>query len=161
MNKVILIGRLTAEPEVTITQRKGDELTIAKYTLAVDRLQNGEKTADFIRCVAFGKLGELADTYLKKGMKIAVVGSIKTGSYTRDDGERVYTQDVIVESQEFVESKKKDEEFVESKKKDDDGEPKRKKEDPKARKTDSKKKKRRRNDDDFMDDDDDDEIPFA
>lgn len=151
MNKVILIGRLTAEPEVTITQRKGDELTIAKYTLAVDRLQNGEKTADFIRCVAFGKLGELADTYLKKGMKIAVVGSIKTGSYTRDDGERVYTQDVIVESQEFVESKKKD----------DDGEPKRKKEDPKARKTDSKQKKRRRNDDDFMDDDDDDEIPFA
>lgn len=151
MNKVILIGRLTAEPEVTITQRKGDELTIAKYTLAVDRLQNGEKTADFIRCVAFGKLGELADTYLKKGMKIAVVGSIKTGSYTRDDGERVYTQDVIVESQEFVESKKKD----------DDGEPKRKKEDPKARKTDSKQQKRRRNDDDFMDDDDDDEIPFA
>lgn len=151
MNKVILIGRLTAEPEVTITQRKGDELTIAKYTLAVDRLQNGEKTADFIRCVAFGKLGELADTYLKKGMKIAVVGSIKTGSYTRDDGERVYTQDVIVESQEFVESKKKD----------DDGEPKRKKEDPKARKTDSKQQKRRRNDDGFMDDDDDDEIPFA
>ena len=151
MNKVILIGRLTAEPEVTITQRKGDELTIAKYTLAVDRLQNGEKTADFIRCVAFGKLGELADTYLKKGMKIAVVGSIKTGSYTRDDGKRVYTQDVIVESQEFVESKKKD----------DDGEPKRKKEDPKARKTDSKQKKRRRNDDDFMDDDDDNEIPFA
>ena len=151
MNKVILIGRLTAEPEVTITQRKGDELTIAKYTLAVDRLQNGEKTADFIRCVAFGKLGELADTYLKKGMKIAVVGSIKTGSYTRVDGERVYTQDIIVESQEFVESKKKD----------DDGEPKRKKEDPKARKTDSKQQKRRRNDDDFMDDDDDDEIPFA
>ena len=151
MNKVILIGRLTAEPEVTITQRKGDELTIAKYTLAVDRLQNGEKTADFIRCVAFGKLGELADTYLKKGMKIAVVGSIKTGSYTRDDGERVYTQDVIVESQEFVESKKKD----------DDGEPKRKKEEPKARKTDSKQQKRRRNDDGFMDDDDDDEIPFA
>lgn len=155
MNKVILIGRLTADPEITITQRKGDELTIAKYTLAVDRLQNGEKTADFIRCVAFGKLGELADIYLKKGMKIAVVGSIKTGSYTRDDGERVYTQDVIVESQEFVESKKKD----------DDDKPKRKKEDPKARKSESKQQKRRRNDD-FMDlpdddDDDDDEIPFA
>lgn len=151
MNKVILIGRLTADPEITITQRKGDELTIAKYTLAVDRITNGEKTADFIRCVAFGKLGELADTYLKKGMKIAVTGSIKTGSYTRDDGERVYTQDVIVESQEFVERKK-----------DEDDEPKRKKEDPKARKADSKQQKRRRNDD-FMNlpDDDDDEIPFA
>lgn len=152
MNKVILIGRLTADPEITITQRKGDELTIAKYSLAVDRITNGEKTADFIRCVAFGKLGELADTYLRKGMKIAVTGSIKTGSYTRDDGERVYTQDIIVESQEFVESKKKD----------DDDEPKRKKEDPKARKADSKQQKRRRNDD-FMNlpDDDDDEIPFA
>lgn len=153
MNKVILIGRLTADPEIAITQRKGDELTIAKYTLAVDRITNGEKTADFIRCVAFGKLGELADTYLKKGMKIAVTGSIKTGSYTRDDGERVYTQDIIVESQEFVESKKKD----------GDDEPKRnKKEDPKARKADSKQQKRRRNDD-FMNlpDDDDDEIPFG
>lgn len=153
MNKVILIGRLTADPEIAITQRKGDELTIAKYTLAVDRITNGEKTADFIRCVAFGKLGELADTYLKKGMKIAVTGSIKTGSYTRDDGERVYTQDIIVESQEFVESKKKD----------DDDEPKRsKKEDPKARKAESKQQKRRRNDD-FMNlpDDDDDEIPFG
>lgn len=152
MNKVILIGRLTADPEITITQRKGDELTIAKYTLAVDRITNGEKTADFIRCVAFGKLGELAETYLKKGMKIAVTGSIKTGSYTKDDGERVYTQDVIVESQEFVERKK-----------DDEDEPKRnKKEDPKARKADSKQQKRRRNDD-FMNlpDDDDDEIPFA
>ena len=117
----------------------------------MDRITNGEKTADFIRCVAFGKLGELADTYLKKGMKIAVTGSIKTGSYTRDDGERVYTQDVIVESQEFVERKK-----------DEDDEPKRKKEDPKARKADSKQQKRRRNDD-FMNlpDDDDDEIPFA
>lgn len=153
MNKVILIGRLTADPEITITQRKGDELTIAKYTLAVDRITNGEKTADFIRCVAFGKLGELADTYLKKGMKIAVTGSIKTGSYTRDDGERVYTQDIIVESQEFVESKRKD----------DDDEPKRnKKEDPKARKAESKQQKRRRNDE-FMNlpDDDDDEIPFG
>lgn len=151
MNKVILIGRLTADPEITITQRKGDELTIAKYTLAVDRITNGEKTADFIRCVAFGKLGELAETYLKKGMKIAVTGSIKTGSYTKDDGERVYTQDVIVESQEFVERKK-----------DDEDEPKRKKEDPKARKADSKQQKRRRNDD-FMNlpDDDDDEIPFG
>lgn len=152
MNKVILIGRLTADPEITITQRKGDELTIAKYTLAVDRITNGEKTADFIRCVAFGKLGELADTYLKKGMKIAVTGSIKTGSYTRDDGERVYTQDIIVESQEFVERKK-----------DDDDEPKSdKKEAPKARKADSKQQKRRRNDD-FMNlpDDDDDEIPFG
>lgn len=153
MNKVILIGRLTADPEITITQRKGDELTIAKYTLAVDRITNGEKTADFIRCVAFGKLGELADTYLKKGMKIAVTGSIKTGSYTRDDGERVYTQDIIVESQEFVESKRKD----------DDDEPKRnKKDDPKARKAESKQQKRRRNDE-FMNlpDDDDDEIPFG
>ena len=153
MNKVILIGRLTADPEITITQRKSDELTIAKYTLAVDRITNGEKNADFIRCVAFGKLGELADTYLKKGMKIAVTGSIKTGSYTRDDGERVYTQDIIVESQEFVESKRKD----------DDDEPKRnKKEDPKARKAESKQQKRRRNDE-FMNlpDDDDDEIPFG
>ncbi|MDE7321762.1 MAG: single-stranded DNA-binding protein [Lachnospiraceae bacterium] len=107
MNKVILMGRLTRDPEVRYTQ--GDnQMAIARYTLAVDRRfnrGNDENTADFISCVAFGKSGEFAEKYLRKGTKIAVTGRIQTGSYTNKDGVKVYTTDVVVEDQEFAESK--------------------------------------------------------
>lgn len=106
MNKVILIGRLTRDPEVRYSQ--GDNATaVARYSLAVDRKfkRDGEPSADFINCVAFGKNGEFAEKYLFKGTKIAVTGIIQTGSYTNKDGQKVYTTDVIVEEHEFVESK--------------------------------------------------------
>ena len=106
MNKVILMGRLTRDPEVRYTQ--GDNaMAIARYSLAVDRRfkRDGEPDADFINCVAFGKSGEFAEKYLKKGTKIAVVGRIQTSSYTNKDGQKVYTTDVVVEEQEFAESK--------------------------------------------------------
>lgn len=108
MNKVILMGRLTRDPEVRYTQ--GDNaMAIARYTLAVDRRfsrNNGDdQTADFIGCVAFGRAGEFAEKYFRKGTKIAVTGRIQTGSYTNKDGVKVYTTDVVVEEQEFAESK--------------------------------------------------------
>ena len=106
MNKVILMGRLTRDPEVRYTQ--GDNaMAIARYSLAVDRRfkRDGEPDADFINCVAFGKSGEFAEKYLKKGTKVAVVGRIQTGSYTNKDGQKVYTTDVVVEEHEFAESK--------------------------------------------------------
>lgn len=103
MNKVILIGRLTKDAEV----RYSGETAVARYTLAVDRRfkRDGEPEADFINCVAFGKQGEFAEKYLKKGMKIAVTGRIQTGSYSNKEGVKVYTTDVIVEEHEFCESK--------------------------------------------------------
>lgn len=107
MNKVILMGRLTRDPEVRYSQ--GDNsMAIARYSLAVDRRykrDGDEQTADFINCVAFGKSGEFAEKYLHKGTKIAVVGRIQTGSFTNKDGQKVYTTDVVVEEQEFAESK--------------------------------------------------------
>ena len=107
MNKVILMGRLTRDPEVRYSQ--GDNATaVARYTLAVDRRfnrNNDEQTADFINCVAFGKSGEFAEKYLHKGTKIAITGRIQTGSYTNKDGVKVYTTDVVVEDHEFAESK--------------------------------------------------------
>ncbi|GAB5612107.1 single-stranded DNA-binding protein [Allocoprococcus similis] len=106
MNKVILIGRCTRDPEVRYSQ--GENATaVARYTLAVDRQfkRDGEQSADFINCIAFGKRGEFAEKYLRKGTKIAVVGRIQTGSYTNKDGQKVYTTDVIVDEHEFVESK--------------------------------------------------------
>ena len=107
MNKVILMGRLTRDPEVRYTQ--GDnQMAIARYTLAVDRRfnRNGdENTADFISCVAFGKSGEFAERYFRKGTKVLVTGRIQTGSYTNKDGVKVYTTDVVVEDHEFAESK--------------------------------------------------------
>lgn len=107
MNKVILMGRLTREPEVRHSQ--GDNsMAIARYSLAVDRRHKkdgDEQTADFINCVAFGKGGEFAEKYLHKGTKIAVVGHIQTGSFTNKDGQKVYTTDVVVEEQEFAEGK--------------------------------------------------------
>ena len=108
MNKVILMGRLTRDPEVRYSQGESS-LAVARYTLAVDRRQargNGdEQSADFINCVAFGRAGEFAERYFRKGTKIAITGRIQTGSYTNKDGVRVYTTDVVVEEQEFAESK--------------------------------------------------------
>ena len=106
MNKVILVGRLCDEPEIRYSQ--GENTTcVARYRLAVNRRFNkdGEQQADFINCIAFGKLGEFAEKYLHKGVKIAVTGRIQTGSYTNKDGQKVYTTDVVVEEQEFCESK--------------------------------------------------------
>ena len=107
MNKAILIGRLTRDPEVRYTQGESP-MAIARYTLAVDRRfnrGNDENTADFIPCVAFGKAGEFAEKYFRKGTKLGVVGRIQTGSYTNKDGVKVYTTEVVVEEQEFAESK--------------------------------------------------------
>lgn len=106
MNKVILIGRPCDEPEVRYTQ--GDNpVCVARYRLAVNRRfkKEGEPSADFISCVAFGKNGEFVEKYLHKGTKIAVVGRIQTGSYTNKDGQKVYTTDIVVEEHEFAESK--------------------------------------------------------
>lgn len=106
MNKVVLMGRLTKDPIVSYTQ-KDTPLCIAKYTLAVNgRAQKGgEEHTDFINCTAFGKSGEFAEKYFHKGIKILVTGRINTGSYTNKEGQKVYTTDVIVDEQEFAESK--------------------------------------------------------
>ena len=107
MNKVILMGRLTRDPDVRYSQ--GDSpMAIARYTLAVDRRfrrDNDQQTADFISCVAFGRNGEFAEKYLHQGTKIVAEGRIQTGSYTNKDGNKVYTTEVVVENQEFAESK--------------------------------------------------------
>ena len=107
MNKVILMGRLTRDPEVRYSQ--GEQATaVARYTLAVDRRfrrDNDQQTADFINCVAFGRSGEFAEKYFHKGIKIVVTGRIQTGSYTNQEGQKVYTTDVVVEDQEFAASK--------------------------------------------------------
>lgn len=108
MNKVILMGRLVDEPNTTFAKNRQD-LAITRYTLAVQRkIKNdkGEYDSDFIRCVAFGKAGEFATKYFHKGQKVLVSGRIQTGSYTNKDGQKVYTTDVILEDQEFAESKK-------------------------------------------------------
>lgn len=106
MNKVILMGRLTKDPEIRYG-RSDSSLAIAKFTLAVDRRfkRDGEPDADFIYCTAFGKLAEFAERYLNQGIKVVVVGRIQTGSYNNNDGQRVYTTDVILEEIEFAESK--------------------------------------------------------
>ena len=107
MNKVILMGRLTRDPEIRYSQ--GEQATaVARYTLAVDRRfrrDSESQTADFIGCVAFGRQAEFAEKYFRKGTKIAVTGRIQTGSYTNREGQKVYTTDVVIEEQEFAESK--------------------------------------------------------
>lgn len=100
MNKVILMGRLTRDVEV-----KDGDTKVGRYSLAVDRRFTKEKETDFINCVCFGKAAEFAEKYLKKGTKVVVTGRIQTGSYTNKDGQKIYTTDVIVEDQEFAESK--------------------------------------------------------
>lgn len=107
MNKVILMGRLTRDPEVRYSA--GENATaVARYTLAVDRRfrrEGSDQTADFIGCVAFGRSAEFAEKYFRQGLKVVVTGRIQTGSYTNKDGVKVYTTDVVVEDQEFAESK--------------------------------------------------------
>lgn len=106
MNKVILMGRLTADPEVRYSNGS-DPVCVARFRLAVDRRykREGEQSADFINCVAFGKSGEHVEKYYRKGIKVTIAGRIQTGSYTDRDGRKVYTTDVVVEEQEFAESK--------------------------------------------------------
>lgn len=106
MNKVVLMGRLTRDPEIRYSQGE-NTLAIARYTLAVDRRfkRNGEQDADFINCVVFGKPAEFAETYFRQGMRVTVCGRIQTGSYTNREGQKVYTTEVVVEEQEFAESK--------------------------------------------------------
>ena len=106
MNKVVLMGRLTRDPEVRYSQG-ATPLAIARYTLAVDRRfkREGEASADFINCVVFGKSAEFTERYFRQGMRIVVSGRIQTGSYTNRDGQKVYTTEVVVEEQEFAESK--------------------------------------------------------
>ena len=110
MNKVILMGRLTRDPEVRYSQGE-NSTAVARYTLAVDRRftrrdgGDNQQTADFIQCVAFGRSGEFAEKYFRKGLKVLVTGRIQTGSYTNQEGQRIYTTDVVVEDQEFAESK--------------------------------------------------------
>lgn len=109
MNTVILMGRLTRDPDVRYSQA-AEPMAIARYTLAVDRrgrrdVSGSEQTADFIPCVAFGRVGEFAEKYFRQGLKIVISGRIQTGSYTNRDGIKVYTTEVIVEEQEFAESK--------------------------------------------------------
>ena len=107
MNKVILMGRLTRDPDVRYSQ--GESATaVARFTLAVDRRfsrRDGENTADFIGCVAFARQAEFAEKYLRQGTKVVLTGRIQTGSYTNRDGQKVYTTDVVAEDLEFAESK--------------------------------------------------------
>ena len=106
MNKASLVGRLTRDPEVRYAQGEG-ATAVARYTLAVDRRfkRDNEPTADFIQCVVFGRSAEFAEKYFRQGMRVSVSGRIQTGSYTNKDGARVYTTEVIVEEQEFAESR--------------------------------------------------------
>ena len=109
MNRVILMGRLTRDPEVRYSQGERS-MAIARYTLAVDRRgrrgQDGnDQTADFINCVAFDRAGEFAEKYFRQGTKIAITGRMQTGSYTNKDGQKVYTTEIVIEEQEFAESK--------------------------------------------------------
>ena len=107
MNKVILMGRLTRDPDIRYTQGE-NSMAVARYTIAVDRRRanaDGQREADFISCVAFGRQAEFAERYLHQGTKIAATGRIQTGSYTNKDGQKVYTTAVVIEEQEFAESK--------------------------------------------------------
>ena len=107
MNKVILMGRLVRDPDIRYSNGE-NAMAVARFTLAVDRRfkRDGEQNADFISCISFGKSAEFAEKYLRKGIKLVVTGRIQTGSYTNRDGNKVYTTDVVVEEQEFSESKK-------------------------------------------------------
>lgn len=106
MNKVILMGRLTRDPEVRYSAGE-NSMAIARYTLAVDRRmrKENEANADFIGCIAFGRNAEFAEKYFRQGLRVAITGRIQTGSYTNREGKKVYTTDVVIEEQEFAESK--------------------------------------------------------
>ena len=120
MNKVILLGRLTRDPDIMHGGASNDK-AVARFTLAVDRRfkkEGDEQAADFIGCVAFGKTAEFMEKYAKKGTKFAIEGRIQTGNYTNKDGQKVYTTDVVVENLEFAENKKSTENGTQP---DDDG----------------------------------------
>lgn len=107
MNKIILMGRLTRDPEIHYSQGE-HAMAVARFTLAVDRRRrsnNSEQTADFIPCVAFDKIAEFAEKYLHQGIKMLVTGRVQTGSYTNKEGQKVYTTEVMVDEMEFAESK--------------------------------------------------------
>lgn len=109
MNKCIFIGRLTKEPDIRYAQNQ-NSTCVAKFSIAVDRKfkqKEGDPTADFINCVAFGKLGELVEKYVTKGSKVNIVGRLQTGNYTNKEGQKVYTNDIMVEEIEFLDSKSK------------------------------------------------------
>lgn len=110
MNKVILMGRLVRDPQCRYSQGydSQESICVARYTLAVERRSSrreGQQSADFISCVAFGRDGEFAEKYFRQGMRVSISGRIKTGSYTNRGGQKVYTTDVVIEEQEFAESK--------------------------------------------------------
>ena len=107
MNRVILMGRLTRDPDVRYSQGGEGSMAVARYTLAVDRRfkRDNEPSADFIPCVVFGRSGEFAEKYFRQGMRVVVCGRIQTGSYVNKDGQKVYTTDIIVDDQEFADSK--------------------------------------------------------
>lgn len=110
MNKVIIMGRLVRNPELIYSTGER-QMAIARYTLAVDRISKrssvaGEQTADFISCIAFDKLAEFAEKYFSQGQRVLISGHIQTGNYTNKEGEKVYTTDVVIESQEFADSKR-------------------------------------------------------
>nr|WP_315036569.1 single-stranded DNA-binding protein [uncultured Lachnoanaerobaculum sp.] len=106
MNRVILMGRLTRDPEVRYSTGE-KSMAVARYTLAIDRAikKQGEQSADFINCVAFSKAAEFAEKYFRQGMRVLVSGRLQTGNYTNREGQKVYTTDVILDSQEFADSK--------------------------------------------------------
>ena len=108
MNRVILMGRLTRDPNITYAQK--DNSAIGRFTIAVDRrvarsTDANQQTADFISCVTFGKQAEFVEKYLRQGTKVALEGRIQTGSYTNKEGQKVYTTDIVVDNIEFAESK--------------------------------------------------------
>ncbi|MCQ2400407.1 MAG: single-stranded DNA-binding protein [Lachnospiraceae bacterium] len=108
MNKVILMGRLTRDPDIRYSGSGEGSMCVAKFTLAVDRRRttpDGQREADFISCTAFGKQAEFAEKFLHQGTKITLSGRIQTGSYTNREGQKVYTTDVVIEEMEFAESK--------------------------------------------------------
>lgn len=107
MNKVIIMGRLTRDPEIRYSQGE-NSTAVGRFTLAVDRKfkRDGEQNADFISCLSFGKVAEFEEKYFKQGTKVVITGRIQTGNYTNKDGQKVYTTEVVVEEQEFAESKR-------------------------------------------------------
>lgn len=117
MNKVILMGRLTRDPEVRYANQGTRQMAVARYTLAVDRrvskqTKQGDQTADFINCVAFDNQAEFCEKYMHQGMKMLITGHLQTGSYTNREGQKVYTTDVVIESQEFCEKRSEGESYV-------------------------------------------------
>lgn len=108
MNIVVLMGRLTKDPETRYTQG-AEPMAVTRYTLAVDRrFKQGDQTADFISCVCFRKAAEFAEKYFRQGMRVTVSGRIQTGSYTNKDGQKVYTTEVVVDNQEFADAKREE-----------------------------------------------------